>query len=141
MTSPGINGQSGVFQLFKDGKKIFVDTVTRVSVNQEVNTNRHFYVGNPIPQIDQQMLGWTGSFEMHVNNAIIEEFMDEIITATMNGIGLPEHAFMLTELYANGSRSGYYYTQCYFKMNREQAGADQKITKTLEFQAAMRTKM
>lgn len=136
-----IRGHQGSFKVFQDGKETVFDTITRVSVNQDSSFSRSFYVGNPIGEGDQSIEGWSGQFEMEVKNAIADEFMDALITANLNGIGVSDYTFITTEKYPDGTRQSYVYYDVQFKLSKDQSGLNEKITKRYDFQASGRIKI
>lgn len=133
-----IRGHQARFDLFQDGAPVTVDTITNVQINQDSNFSKSFYVGNPIPEGDQSIEGWSGQFDMEVKNAIIERFLDALIANNLNGIGVSEYSFIDTEFYPDGTSQSYLYVDCQFSLNKTKTGLNEKITKTVNFQAMTR---
>lgn len=138
MPQPSIRGHQGLFKIFKDGAVSDILHLTSVTINQDSTFSRSFYVGNAIPESDQTMEGWSGSVEMEVKSAGAEEFIDGLVNDNLNGIGIADYTFLVTENYADGTTSSYVYTDCVWKYSRKAGGLNEKITKTLEFQASSR---
>jgi hypothetical protein len=138
MANPSIRGHQGQFKIFKDGELQNIVNITNVEVNQDSDFSKSEYVGNPVPEGDQSIKGWSGSLEAEVKDASIDEFIDALTTANLAGIGVSDYTFIVTESYANGVSKSYAYFDCQFKMSRRQSGLSEKITKRLEFQAAGR---
>lgn len=136
-----IRGHQGLFKVYQDGVEIVIDTITSVSINQDANFSRSMYVGNPIPEGDQSIDGWSGSFDMEIKNDVIEKFIDALVTNNLNGIGVSEYVFISTENYPDGSSASYVYFDCQFKINKTQSGMNEKIKKTVNFQASGRTRI
>lgn len=136
-----IRGHQGLFKAYQDGKEIVIDTITSVSVNQDSSFSRSMYVGNPVPEGDQVMEGWSGSIDMEVKNDVVETFIDALVTNNLNGIGVSEYAFISTENYPDGTSSSYLYFDVQWKMGKSQSGMNEKIKKTLSFQASGRTRI
>ena len=141
--SASIRGHQGRFQLFQDGKELPGITVvlTSVDVNQKSNFLQSEYVGNPVPEGDQAIMGWEGNMEMEVKDASIEDFIDTLITNNLNGIGVSSYSFIVTDLYADGTVRSIAYNDCQFKYSRATKGLQTKITKKLDFQAGSRQKI
>jgi len=135
---PSIRGHQGLLKFFQDGAEVLIDTLTRVSVNQDSNFSRAFYVGNPVPEGDQSIEGWSGQLEMEVKNAIADEFMDALVTNNLNGIGVSEYTFNTTESYPDGTRKSYVYFDVQWRLSKDQSGLNEKVTKRLDFQASGR---
>lgn len=136
--SASIRGHSGQFKIFQDGQLQSIVNVTSVECNQDSSFMRSNYVGQSVPEGDQAIEGWSGSLEAEVKDAAIDEFIDALITNNLNGIGVSDYTFTVTELYPDGTTKSYVYFDCQFKMSRKQEGLQSKITKRLEFQAAGR---
>lgn len=136
--SASIRGHQGQFKIFKSGGDAGIVNLTSVSVNQKSSFSQAMYVGNAIPEGDQSMEGWEGSVEAEVKDAVIDEFIDALVTDNLNGIGVEDYTFITTENYADGTTKSYVYFDVQFKMGRKQGGLNEKVTKTLEFQASGR---
>ena len=136
--SSSIRGHSGQFKIFKDGAPANIVNLTKVDINQESSFSRSFYVGNSVGEGDQTCEGWSGSVEAEVKDAAVDEFIDALIEDNLNGIGVSDYIFVVTENYADGRSKSHVYFDCQFKMSRSQSGLNEKITKRLEFQAAGR---
>ena len=136
--SASIRGHSGQFKLFSDGSLSDVIDITKVSVNQDSTFMRTFYVGRSIPEGDQAIEGWSGSIDLEVKDAAVDKFIDALITNNLNGIGVSDYTFIVTENYANGTSQSYVYFDVQWKMSREQGGLNEKITKKMDFQCSGR---
>lgn len=136
-----IRGHQGLFKVYQDGSEVVIDTITNVSANMDSNFSRAMYVGNPVPEGDQSIEGWSGSFDMEVKNDVIEKFMDALVTNNLNGIGVSEYIFITTENYPDGTSASYVYFDCQFKISKTQSGMNEKIKKTVNFQASGRTRI
>lgn len=139
MANPSIRGHKGFFQVFKNGtlQGNIID-ITSVDVSQDSTFQRSFYVGRATPEADQSIEGWSGSIELEVKDAAVDEFIDALVTDNLNGIGVADYAFVVREEYGDGTAKSYVYTDCVWKMSRRQAGLTEKITKRLEFQSSFR---
>jgi hypothetical protein len=136
-----IRGHQATFKFYENGSEVVVDTITGVSVNQDSNFSRAFYVGAPIPEGDQTIEGWSGSFDMEVKDDRIETFLDALITNNLNGIGVSDYTFITTENYPNGTSASYVYFDCQFSLNKTQSGLNEKVTKAVNFQASGRIRI
>jgi hypothetical protein len=136
-----IRGHQGQFKIFADGALSKIVDVTKLSVQQESSFSRTFYVGRPVGEGDQAIEGWSGSADLEVKDASVDDFVDALVTNNLNGIGVSDYTFIVTENYSDGSSRSYVYYDCQWKMSREQGGLNEKVTKKLEFQAAGRLKL
>jgi len=87
------------------------------------------------------MMGWSGNIQMEVRDDTAERFIDALIANNLNGIGVSDYTLMVVENYSDGSNSAYGYSDCQFKISRDAGGLDSKITKSLDFQAAIRVRV
>lgn len=136
--NPSIRGHQGQFKVFENGDLRNIVNLTNVEVNQDSTFSRSNYVGQPTPEGDQSIEGWSGSIEAEVKDASIDDFIDALVTNNLNGIGVSDYTFITTENYSDGSTRSYVYFDVQWKMSRRQAGQTEKITKRLEFQASGR---
>lgn len=138
MPNPSIRGHQGQFKIFENGEFKQIVDITSVDVTQDSTFQRTFYVGRPTPEGDQTMEGWSGSVELEVKDNSIDEFIDALITNNLNGIGVSDYTFVVTENYSDGVTKSWVYFDCQWKMSKRQSGLNEKQTKRLEFQAAGR---
>lgn len=136
-----IRGHQGQLKIFEDGAPSKIVDVTKVSVQMESSFSRTFYVGRAVGEGDQSIEGWSGSCDLEVKDASVDEFIDALITNNLNGIGVSDYTFVVTENYSDGTTSSYVYYGCQWKMSREAGGLNEKITKKLDFQADGRIKL
>lgn len=136
-----IRGHQGTFKFFQDGSEVVMDTITSVSVNQDSNFIRSFFVGAPLPEGDQAIEGWSGQADAEVRNDIMDIFIDALITNNLNGIGVSDYTFISTENYSDGTNASYLYFDCQFKLSKNQSGLNDKMTKRLDFQASGRVRL
>lgn len=136
--SASIRGHMGYIKIFKNGELSDIANLTNVQIQQDSTFSRSHYVGNPVPEGDQSMEGWSGSFDMEVKDAALDEFIDALVTENLAGIGVSDTNFIATEQYADGQNTPYLYYNCQFKMSKTQGGGNAKMTKKLDFQAAGR---
>ena len=134
-----IRGHQGRFDAYTAGEREVWDIITKVTCNMDSNFSRSEYVGNSIPEGDQSISGWSGQIELEVKDASADEFMDAIITNNLNGIGVQNIFFIITETYGNGTTKSYVYSDTQWKISRDQSGLSSKITKRLDFQSSVRT--
>lgn len=141
MANPSIRGHKGQIKIFENGTPVNIVDITSVSVSQDSSFSRTFYVGKPLPEGDQTVEGWSGSCELEVKDAAVDEFIDALITNNLNGIGVSDYSFVTIEEYGDGTRASYVYFDCQWKMSKKQSGLTEKITKTLDFQASGRQRL
>lgn len=133
-----IRGHQGELKFFQDGELVALVNLMSVEVNQDSTFMRSMYVGNPIPEGDQAIEGWSGNVEAEVKDASIDEFIDALVTNNLNGIGVSDYSMISTERYPDGTLKSYVYFDMQFKMSKSQRGLNEKMTKRLDFQASGR---
>lgn len=138
MANPSIRGHKGQFKIFENGELANIVDITQVSIAQDSTFSRTEYIGRQLPEGDQSMMGWSGSIDLEVKDAAVDDFIDALTTNNLNGIGISDYAFLTTEEYGDGTRRTYVYFDCQFKMSRSQGGLSEKITKKMDFQASGR---
>jgi hypothetical protein len=136
--SASIRGHLGQFKIFQDGALQDIVNLTNVQVNQDSTFMRSMYVGQPLPEGDQAIEGWSGSVDAEVKDAAIDEFIDALVTSNLAGIGVSDYTFISSEQYADGSVKSYVYFDVQWKMSKQQGGLNAKMTKKLDFQASGR---
>lgn len=141
MANPSIRGHKGQFKIFENGNLVNIVDITSVDVSQDSSFQRTFYVGRPVAEGDQSIEGWSGSAELEVKDASVDEFIDALVTNNLNGIGVSDYTFLTVEEYGNGTRQSYVYFDVQWKMSKRQSGLTEKMTKRLEFQASGRQKL
>lgn len=141
MATPTIRGHKGQFKIFENGELKNIVDITSVEINQDSTFQRSFFVGRPVPEGDQTQEGWSGSIDMEVRNAIVEDFVDALVTNNLNGIGVSDYAFTSTEEYSDGTRRTYVYSDVQWKYSKSASGLTEKMTKSLEFQASFRIRI
>lgn len=139
--SASIRGHQGKFEIYENGALKKIVNITKVSINQDSTFSKAMYVGNPVPEGDQAMEGWSGNLDAEVKDSAVDDFIDALTTNNLNGIGVSDYSFISTELYADGTQQSYGYFDCQFKMSKEQGGLNAKMTKKLDFQAMFRQKL
>jgi hypothetical protein len=138
MANASIRGHQGKFEVYENGKLVKLLAMKSVDVNQESTFIKSMYVGNPVPEGDQAIEGWSGSIEMEVKDAAADEFIDALVTNNLNGIGVSDYSFLDTEFYSDGTQKTYVYSDCQFKLSKKKEGLQAKQTKKLDFQAMVR---
>ena len=136
-----IRGHQGQFKIFQDGQLKNIVNITKVDINQKSDFMQSNYVGNPVPEGDQTIMGWEGSVDLEVKDDEVDLFIDALVQNNLNGIGVSDYTFISTENYADGRTSSYVYFDCQFKMSKSQEGLQSKMTKKLDFQASGRQKL
>jgi len=138
MAQPTIRGHQGQFKVFENNNLASIIDITAVEVAQDSTFQRSFFVGRPLSESDQTIEGWSGSVELEVRDAVVDEFIDALVTNNLNGIGVSDYTFLTTENYPDGTRKSYVYFDVVWKMSKRQSGLTEKITKRMEFQASGR---
>ncbi len=141
MATPSIRGHQGQIEFFKNGQPTNILNITRFEVAQDSSFSRSFYVGNPIPEGDQTIDGWSGSADLEVKDDTAEQLIDALINSNLAGVGVDEVTMVLTENYPDGRLASYVYSDMQMKLSKTNPGQNEKVTKRLEFQASIRTKL
>lgn len=141
MANPSIRGHMATFKVFENGAEHIFDGITNVQINMDSSMSRAFYVGAQVGEGDQSIEGWSGSFDMEVKDDKVEKFIDALITNNLNGIGVSDYSFIVSESYPNGTRSDYVYFDCQFSLSKTQSGLNEKVTKTMNIQASGRVRV
>lgn len=141
MSTPTIRGHQTALKVIKDGKQVTIDTITDFSVDMDSTFMRSKFVGRAIPEGDQAIEGWSGSMNMEVRNSEVEEIIDALVTANLNGIGITEFILLDTENYADGSSVTYAYMDVQLGYGKQAKGFDAKVTKSVKFQSSFRQKI
>jgi hypothetical protein len=137
-SNASIRGHQGQIKYYGNGKPAGFANITSVDINQDSTFMRSMYVGQPVPEGDQAIEGWSGSLDAEVKDAEVDLFIDALVTNNLNGIGVEDYSFVTTEYYTDGTQQSYVYSDCQFKMSRKQEGLQAKMTKRIEFQASRR---
>lgn len=138
MAAPSMRGHQGQIKLYQNGALIELLTLTNVDINQDSSFSRAMYVGNPIPEGDQTVEGWSGSMDLEVKGPEVDQLIDALITNNLNGVGIDDMTLVTTEFYPDGTQQSYVYIDMQFKMSRNQKGLNEKVTKRLDFQCSFR---
>ena len=141
MSTPTIRGHQTALKVIKDGKQVTIDTITDFSVDMDSTFMRSKFVGRAVPEGDQAIEGWSGSMNMEVRNSEVEEIIDALVTANLNGIGITEFILLDTENYADGSSVTYAYMDVQLGYGKQAKGLDAKVTKSVKFQSSFRQKI
>lgn len=136
-----LRGHQGRFEAYENGTRQIWDSITKVTINQDSTFSRSEYVGNPVPEGDQSMQGWSGQIESEVKDPSFDEFIDALVNNNLNGIGVSQYFFITTENYSDGTTASWVYVDVQWKLSKDQGGLSDKMTKRLDFQAAARTRL
>ena len=135
---PSIRGHQGKIKLFANGAPTGVINILSADVNQDSSFSRAFYVGNTIGEGDQSIEGWSGSMDLEVKDASVDEMIDSIVAGNLAGVGADEMSVLIEEHYPDGTTSKYVYFDVQMKMSKRVGGMNEKQTKRVEFQASGR---
>lgn len=141
MATPTIRGHQGIVKAFVDGEEQVIDSITRFSMNQDASPTRQFFVGNPYPEGDTSYEGWSGTIDLQVRNAVVDDLIDRIVDANHRGLAVPDVSILLTERYTDGTSATWAFFDVQLRMSRDQSGLQEKITKRLDVQASVRQKV
>lgn len=136
-----IRGHQGRIRILRNGGDSEIIHITSADINQDSTFSRSFYVGNPIPEGDQSVEGWSGSMELEVKNAKVDELIDAMVSGQLAGIGVEDVAYMIDELYADGTLSSYVYFNVQIRMSKRVSGQTEKQTKRVDFQSSGRQRL
>ena len=138
MAGASIRGHQGQIRFLTDGQDQSFVAIKKLTLNQDSTFIKSYYVGQSIPEGDQAIEGWSGNIECEVKDAGIDLFIDALCTNNLNGIGVSDYSMISTENYSDGTTQSYGYFDMQFKMSKDQAGLQEKMTKRLDFQAMQR---
>lgn len=138
MANASIRGHQSKFEIYENGKLVKIIAIKSADINQDSTFIKSYYVGQPTPEGDQAIEGWSGSLEMEVKDSAVDEFIDALVTNNLNGIGVSDYSFVDTELYSDGTQKSWSYSDCQFKMSKKREGLQSKQTKKLDFQAMVK---
>lgn len=136
-----IRGQMGSVKFFKNGGNQQIVNITKFDANQDSTFIRTNYVGKAVPEGDQSIEGWSGSFDLEVKDAAVDDMIDALVNDNLAGVGVGSYSLQQTEKYANGTQAIWAYFDCQFKMGRSQGGQNEKVTKKIDFQASGRLRV
>lgn len=139
--SASIRGHQTALKLFRNGQQVELLTITSFDANMESSFNRAYYVGNPVGEGDQSVEGWSGTIEVEVKDATVDDMIDALITQNLNGVEVDEATIVDTEFYADGTSATYVYSDVQFKMSKRQSGLQEKVSKRLDWQASARARV
>lgn len=134
MGTPSIKSHQYALEMYRGGKKIIIDTITNVSVNQDADFSRSQYVGNPIGEGDTTYNGNSGSLDMEVKGPEADDLLQAIVTENYNGVGITDVALLETENYSNGVVATWLHLGVQLKMSKTAQG-NSKVTKRIDFQS------
>ena len=97
-----IRGHQGQLKFFQDGDLLNVVNLTSVAIQQDSSFSRANYVGQPIPEGDQTIEGWSGSVDAEVKDDEMDILIDGLVSANLAGIGVSDYTMISTENYADG---------------------------------------
>lgn len=138
MSGASIRGHQGQIRFMVDGQDTNFVAIKKLTLNQDSTFIKSYYLGDPVPEGDQAIEGWSGNIECEVKDASIDLFIDALTTNNLNGIGVSDYSMISTENYADGTTQSYGYFDMQFKMSKDQSGLQEKMTKRLDFQAMQR---
>ncbi len=137
-SNASIRGHQAKVEFYDNGKLVKIIALKSVDINQDSTFSKSYYVGQPVPEGDQAIEGWSGSADAEVKDSVMDEFIDALITNNLNGIGVSDYSMIDTEFYTDGSQKAYVYSDMQFKYSKKREGLQAKQTKKLDFQAMFR---
>lgn len=135
-----LRGHQVALKLYVNGKETARIPVTKFSFSQDSSFSRSFYVGAPTAEGDQSIEGWSGSLDVEVKDAVIDDMINSVIAGNQNGLGVDEIVIGYSEFYADGTVASYTFADVQLKMSTSVGGLGEKVTKKLDWQASVRTK-
>lgn len=133
-----IRGHQAQIKLLKGGQPTDILSLTRFEASQDSTFIRSHYVGAAIPEGDQSQEGWSGSMDLEVKDAKVDDLIDALVTQNLSGVGVDEVSIIDTENYPDGQSRTYVYFDVQVKMSKSQPGQTEKVTKRLDWQASGR---
>lgn len=141
MGAPSIRGHQNKIKFFANGKPAGIVNITSSDTNQDSSFSRSMYVGNPLPEGDQAIEGWSGSIDVEVKDDAADILIDSLINGNLAGIGVDEVTMILEENYASGQIAAYVYFDMQVKLSKRVGGLNEKTTKRLDWQASGRVRL
>lgn len=136
-----IRGHMGSIKFFRDNGSQNIVNITKYDANQDSSFSRTFYVGKAVPEGDQTIEGWSGSVDLEVKNAEVDDMIDALVNDNLIGVGVGSYSLQLEERYPDGTQAIWVFFDCQFKMGRSQGGLNEKVTKKLDFQSSGRLRV
>lgn len=138
--SASIRGNSTLLKFYKNNGEVQIANVTQFSFQQNASMTQSMYVGKSLPEGDVAYTGWAGSLQCEVKDSSMDDFMDQVIAQNLSGVGIEEITILYTEFYTNGTQKSYVFSDVQLKAGSTNVGnMTAKVTKSLEFQASLRT--
>jgi hypothetical protein len=141
MANASIRGHLTQIKIYMNSGDTKIANLKSFEANQKSTFIQSEYVGVAIPEGDQSMEGWDGSFMCEVKDPFIDDFIDALITNNLAGIGVADYSLTDTENYTDGTVRSYVYSDMQFKLKKKVGGLKEKTTKGLDFQAGSRNKL
>lgn len=136
-----IRGHQTQIRILEDGNVSNIIEITKFTSKMDNTFMRSRFVGNPIPQGDQSIDGWSGNAALEVSNDTVEKFIDALVTNNLSGIGVKDYALVDTEMYDDGTSASYLYSDVQWALSKEAGSFDTKVTKSLDWQASYRQRI
>jgi hypothetical protein len=136
-----IRGHQGKIKWFSGGALLGLVHIVSAECNQDSSFSRSTYVGNSVPEGDQSIDGWSGTMDLEVKDASVDDFIDNLINQNLAGIGVDEVTMTMEERYPDGTIRTYIYYDMQAKMSKRQPNMTEKLTKRLEWQASGRVRL
>lgn len=136
-----IRGHRGSLKIYSDGADAAVVNITRFEANQDSSFMRTFYAGNPVPEGDQSIEGWSGNVDLEIKDEEVDDLVDSVVDANQAGIGVPDITLVLAEEYPDGRVVSYVYFDVQLRMSKTNPGLNEKMTKRIDWQASGRKRL
>ena len=141
MPNPTIRGNSAQIRTIRNGEVINVGPITNFQSSMDSEFFRTFGVGDSVGKSDQAINGWTGRFDLELDNPGLSDFINDMVTENLNGVGLSDYVIVQTFFYSDGQSRSFAFTDCVFRYSENVPTNQGKITASVDFQASRRTEV
>ena len=131
-----IRGDKSQVRILRDGQQIAWTYLTNLTYNETSRIDEHYPIGRKKPIIETLQMGWEGQMNGLVINSDIDRMLQDLRDANRSGVAVPVMNIVYTERYPDGSIETFLFTGVKFILgNRAAGGANETITKTVNFKA------
>lgn len=130
----GIYGISSNIKVYSNGRLVsLISVVSITGPNLNTTMKENWYVGQSVPKGTQSPGVWEGSLQLLVADRAVDDFIQQLFTATKTGVGFPLCSIVTEEKYPDGTVARWNYTDCQFSFSQDQPAGNEQKTKTLNF--------
>lgn len=132
-----IRGDKCKMRILRDGAQVAWADFASMSYGETSEYIEHNLIGEKKPRVDVLMMGYEGTINGLVINDSIDRLIQDIRDARKAGVDMPVINIVYTEEYPDGREQVFLFTDVQLMLsNRQSAGANEAITKTISFKAS-----